>query len=233
MYKHNKLHAAMLLMAVTSASQAREIYYQEDFANGIPAGWTNEDTSPNNALWTWCDDPAAGQGGGSTGGCPPLWDDALNDQGPFASTTANNGFVTLDSDIYGNITHVSVLTADTLDLSAATSVNVEFEGFIGAYTIAPLNNAVFEVSNDGGQNWTTYNPYPDLVTGSPAPPTVRWSFNPTKHSFDISAVAAGQSDVTMRWSWTGNFEYFWSIDDITVADKPDLIFADGHDTPPP
>lgn len=232
MYKHTKLHSAMLLLAVTSAGQSREIYHQEDFSTGIPSGWTNVDNSGNNALWTWCDDPAAGQGGGSTGGCPPLWNDALNDQGPFAATSADNGFLTLDSDIYGNITHVSILTAGTLDLTAASSVYVEFEGFIGAYTVNPLDNAVFEVSNDGGSNWTTYNPYPNLVTGSPDPPNVRWSFNPTKHTFDVSAVAAGQPNVSMRWSWTGNFEYLWSIDDFVVADSPDVIFSDGLDIQP-
>ena len=229
MNKHTKLHSALLLLAAASTSQAREVFLQEDFSDGaIPIGWTTADESGQNALWTYCADPNKGQ----ANGCPPLWDDALNGQGPFTASSADNGFMTLDSDIYGNLpnNHISQLTAATLDLTDAPSVFVEFEGFIGAYTVVPLDNAVLQVSNDGGVQWTNFNPYPNLVTGAPNPPTVRWSFNPTKTVFDISSVAAGESNVMIRWSWTGTFEFFWSIDDLVVANLPDLIFADGLET---
>ena len=29
-------------------------FWSEDFSNGIPASWTNEDESGNGILWTWC-----------------------------------------------------------------------------------------------------------------------------------------------------------------------------------
>ncbi len=229
MLKHKKLHSALLLITASSLAQA-EIFLQEDFSGGaIPAGWTTDDPSGNGALWTYCADPNTGQ----TNGCPPLWDDGLNAQGPFAATTANNGFMTLDSDIYGNITHLSQLNLPAMDFSGTNRVFVEFESFLGAYTIVPLDNALFQVSNDDGANWTSYNPFPDLVTGSPAPPTVRWSANPTQHVFDVSAVAAGQSNVLMRWQWRGNFEYLWSIDDVVISDGPDLIYTDGFEPPTP
>ncbi len=232
MFKHNKLHSAMLLIAVTSAGQSREIYYQEDFSDGvIPIDWSTTDLSGQNALWTYCADPNTGQ----ANGCPPFWDDGLNAQGPFAATTANNGFMTMDSDIYGNLpnNHISILSFGPFNFSSNSSVHVEFEGFIGAYTVAPPGNEGFEVSNDNGSNWTTFDPYPNMSTGAPAPPNVRWSFNPTKHVFDVSSVAANQSDVIMRFSWTGNFEFLWSIDDLVIADSPDIIFDDGFNIQPP
>ncbi|WP_223788070.1 hypothetical protein [Marinicella meishanensis] len=232
MCKHSKLYSAMVLAGIIGVSESREIYYQEDFSGGaIPFGWITDDLSGQNAFWTYCADPTTGQ----SNGCPPLWDDGLNQQGPFASSSANNGFMTLDSDIYGNLpqNHVSTLTAGPFNLSGASSVHVEFQGFIGAYTVVPANNAVFQVSNDGGNNWTTYAPYPNLTLGTPDPPNVRWSYNPTFSSFDVSAVAAGQSGVFMRFSWTGNFEFLWSVDDFVVASLPDLIFTDGMEEPPP
>ncbi len=214
----------------------RFVYMEEDFSQGdIPAGWTNVDTSGNNALWSHCDDPAAGQGGGSTGGCPPLWDDALNDQGPFAATTVNNGFMTMDSDAAGNISHVSQLTSPPLDFSNASEVGLSFEGHIGVWNIDAALSAQVRVSTDDFASFTTFVPYPDLVPGSPAPPTVRWSYNPTASFFDISAVAAGQSNVKIQWQFAGNFEFLWSIDDVIITELPpfDVIFEDSFDTTVP
>lgn len=229
MNKNTIRHTALLLIATTSMASAREIYLEEDFSDGaIPIGWTTSEETGQNALWTYCADPSTGQ----SNGCPALWDDALNLQGPFAAPTAENGFMTMDSDAAGNITHVSQLTSATIDLTGTSSVFVEFEGQIGVFTFDALDNALFQVSIDGGAFWTDFNPYPELVAGAVNPPTGRWSFNPTKTVFDISSVAAGESDVTLRWSWTGNFEYHWSIDDLVVADIPDLIFIDGMETVP-
>ncbi|WP_395375141.1 hypothetical protein [Marinicella sp. W31] len=209
-----------------TGSPGQIIYYSEDFGDGqIPPGWTTTDPSGNNALWTYCADPTTGQ----ANGCPPLWDDGLNAQVAFAATTATNGFVTLDSDAIGNIPspHISQLTMPLLDFSLATSVGISFEGHIGVYSLPADTNALLRVSNDAGISWTEYFVYPGLVTGSPAPPTVRWSFNPSVSFIDISSVAAGNADVLIQWQWTGSFEYLWSLDDIIITDvvPSDLIFA--------
>jgi len=204
--------------------------FSEDFSGGsVPAGWNNQDTGPTtNALWTWCADPADDR---ATPGCPQIWGDALNLQVPFAASTANNGFVTLDSDFYGNINHVSELTTPSIDLTGAFSAVVNFESHVGVFSLPADPNAALRVSTDGGVNWTSFVVFPGLVTGAPNPPLVRWSANPTVSSIDISSVAAGESDVLLQWQWTGSFEYNWNLDDVTVvtSDNPDIIFADGFD----
>lgn len=228
----HKILIAMALLFFTGAMNARDIYFDEDFSDGaIPAGWTTDDASGQNALWTYCADPNSGQ----VNGCPRLWDDALNLQGPFAATTATNGFMTLDSDAYGNLptNHFSQLTTPVIDLTGTTAVYIEFNGHIGAFTVDPNVGALLQVSSDGGSSWTDLVPYPTLVAGPPAPPDVRWSFNPSMTSIDISSLVAGQANVLLRWQWEGNFEYHWNLDDVVLTNLPDLIFADGLDTTPP
>ena len=84
----HKILIAMALLFFTGAMNARDIYFDEDFSDGaIPAGWTTDDASGQNALWTYCADPNSGQ----VNGCPRLWDDALNLQGPFAATIGGSG----------------------------------------------------------------------------------------------------------------------------------------------
>ncbi len=178
-------------------------FWLEDFANGIPDTWMNQDESGNNALWTWCADPTTGQ----ANGCPALWDDTLNEQEPFSSSTADNGFVTLDSDLAGNITHTSRLTTDAIDCSAFETVFLAFETHIGVFTFAADENALVRVSTNGA-DWTDFTVFPGLTTAE------RWSENPEIVSIDISSVAAGQSTVFVEFYWFGSFEYMWSIDDI-------------------
>ena len=219
--RHGTTSTAEPILRGTTANSPI-IYFSEDFsAGGIPVDWSNEDPSGNNALWNHCENPNAGQGNGNTGSCPGIWDDPLNQQTPFASTTASNGFVTMDSSIV-NLSgpHVSELTTPSINLSQASKVVVSFQSHIGAHVLNPNENALFQVSVDGGKNWSDYQPFPDLVVGSPpTPPTIRWSSNATYSQFDISDIAAGQPNVLLRWQWTGLFEYHWNLDDVVVADR--------------
>jgi hypothetical protein len=199
----------MLGMGVFTTLSAQNVLLSEDFANGIPADWTNEDVSGNGVIWTWCNDPAAGQGDG----CPAIWNDQINQQMPFAAETATNGFVTVDSDAAGGaVTHTSELTIAPQDFSAQDAVWIAFQAHIGVFAFSAEENAILRVSNDGGTNWDTYIVFPGLTTGE------RWSANPEQIQLDISATAAGESNVLIQWQWTGNWEYNWNLDDVFIYD---------------
>jgi hypothetical protein len=77
-----------------------------------------------------------------------------------------------------------------------------------------------EVSNDGGTTWITYDAAPGFTGGAnDAAP------NPFVTAVDISAAAAGQPLVIIRFGWQpdGNSthsHYFWGIDDIRVFENP-------------
>jgi type IX secretion system substrate protein len=182
-------------------------FWTEDFSGGqVPDTWGNEDPSGNNAFWTWCSNPATGQ----SGGCPGIF----GSQTPFASATATNGFVTMDSDSLKQLptNHVSQLTTDSIDCSGYGEVFLRFESQIGVYTVDADTGAIVRVSNDAGSTWTEFTAYPGLTTA------VEFSANPEIVILDISSAAAGQADVRIQWQWEGNWEYMWNLDDISLLD---------------
>lgn len=184
-------------------------FWTENFSDGdIPTGWKNEETaSGKNCIWTWCADPEIGD----KGGCPDIWNTPVNQQKAFAASTAKTGFVTLDSDDYGNIAkdHVSQLTTSAINCSGKNQVWLLFQTHIGVYTYGADNNAIIRVSTDGS-NWTNFQVFTGLTT------SVRWSDNPEYPVIDISSVAANQAKVYIQWQWTGNYEYHWNLDDIEL-----------------
>ena len=197
-----------LLFAFSANAQVAVPFWTETFTNGIPNTWTNADASNQNALWTWCSDPASNNG---EPGCPAVWNSTTNQQVPFNSTTAETGFVTVDSDEYGNLStdHISRLTTNGLDCSGKSNVYVKFQAHLGTYTYDADDKALLKVSTDQS-NWSTFQIFTGLTTG------VRWSDNPEFVIIDISQVAANQGTVYLQWEWTGNYEYMWNLDDIEL-----------------
>ena len=187
-------------------------FWSENFTNGIPANWTIADASGQNILWTWCPNPALGNG---NPGCAPVFDDATNGQVPFKGTTASTGSMVLDSDEPGDLpkSHIAELTTSNIDCTGKNEVFVTFQTHIGVYSLGAETNAVLRVSTNNGSTWTNYTVFPGLTT------TVRWSENPEIPIIDISATAANQANVLLQWQWTGNYEYMWSLDDIEVYDQ--------------
>lgn len=198
-----------LLMSI-EVLPAQTPFWTQDFAGGFPAGWTTTDASNQNVLWTWCDNPGKGQ----MGGCPPIFNDPLNQQEPFKASTATNGFMTLDSDKPGGLpaNHISRLTSAPINCSGRSQVFVTFETHIGVYEVSAETGAILRVSTDGS-TWTSFTIFPGLTS------QVRWSDNPTIPVIDISSVAANQPNVILQWQWTGNWEYFWNLDDIKLYDQ--------------
>ena len=213
----------LALVALAFPTQAQTPFWTEDFGNGLPSGWTSTDGSNQNAIWTWCSDPTAGN---NQPGCSPVWGDNTNQQDPFQATTATNGFMTVDSDEYGNLAadHISRLTTSAIDCSGKSAVYVKMQSHLGTYTYNADENAILRVSTDQ-VNWSSYPIFNGLTT------QVRWSANPEISIVNISDVAANQPVVYIQWQWTGNFEYMWDLDDIELFDenptpKHDLALGD-------
>jgi hypothetical protein len=187
-------------------------FWSENFTNGIPANWTIADASGQNILWTWCPNPALGNG---DPGCASPFDDALNGQVPFKAVTASTGCMVLDSDEPQQLpkNHIAELTTSSINCTGKNEVFVTFQSHIGVYALGAEANAILRVSTDNGSTWTNYTVFPGLTT------TIRWSENPEIPIIDISASAANQANVLLQWQWTGNWEYMWSLDDIEVYDQ--------------
>lgn len=135
-----------------------------------------------------------------------LWE--FNNPGArvFNSSTSLNGFAIFDSDNYGNNTGVedADLISPTFNLSGETTVYLQFEhyfyaGFGGA--------AKLFMSIDGGSNWTQLDSWNTSTA------------NPTTELYNLSASAAGYSQVIFKWNWTGDWSWYWAIDDIALINQ--------------
>ena len=197
----------VLALFTSGLLNAQTPFWTQDFAGGIPAGWGNTDGSGQNILWTWCNDPEAGNG---VAGCPGVF----GGQDPFKSFTPTNGFVTVDSDEAQQLAnnHVSRLTSTAIDCSGKSKVFISFATQIGVYTVSAETGAILRVSTDN-TTWTNYTIFPGVST------SVGWSKNPETPIIDISATAANKSTVYLRWEWTGNWEYIWNLDDVNLYDS--------------
>lgn len=212
------LFEGALSLSANQVSADRDVF-NEDFSNGFGGqgangAWTFEDTG-GNSIWMMANE-------NSPAGAYSTVAQALN------STTADNGWVIFDADFYqgGEITDTNpaedvsgYLISPPVDFSACPSVILEFQQAF-RYCCADDKPFVLEVSNDGGASWIVYDAAPEFTGGANDA-----SANPLVSAVDISAAAAGQSYVIIRFGWqpSGNSShshYFWGIDDIRAYENP-------------
>lgn len=191
-------------------------FFYEDFANGLDGNtaygaWTTEDTGIT-SIWMMADENSPGGEFSNT-------DQALQ------STSAENGWVIFDCDLYNTPVSSGVedvtgfLYSPILDMSELGSVILEWQSVFRycCFSAAPLT---VEVTTDGGSNWTVFPGYGNAIQ---AFNTI--SANPLTSQLDLSCVAAGQSEVQVRFGYNsagaaGYSHYFWGIDDVRIFENP-------------
>ena len=135
---------------------------------------------------------------GTTGG----WD--FNDQGDRGNLTGGDGnFAIVDSDNLGeNVQQDTSLLSPSYDLSADTSPLL---GFDTDYKEFSTSTADVDISTDGGTTWTTlWEQSTNSVNGHVALPLTAY---------------AGKSDVRLRFHYTGDWAYWWELDNIFVGQR--------------
>jgi len=207
-------------MGIVTALHAQEPVYNFTFTGGFQ-GWTSKSIecdgqASDKANWIWVDDGVIDQG-------------AYSDFGLMNSRTPDSGIVVLNSDFLDNqglddnlgkgkcpAPQIAELVSPSLDFSGEDSVYLSFNQlyyrFIGYHKGEEIDEsqetATFVlVSNDGGTTWTTIPVNEDVRT-----------YRATRNydgelTLDISNVAAGQSDVLIKFLWKGDY-YLWAIDDV-------------------
>ncbi|MBN1295369.1 hypothetical protein JXA80_01225, partial [bacterium] len=102
-------------------------------------------------------------------------------------------------------------TSTSFDCSGASQVYLSFWKWLGIES-ATWDHASVSVSGNNGSTWTQIW---DHTGGSTSPSS--WSYE----EYDISAIAAGQSQVMVRWTMgttdTSVVYCGWNIDDVLVA----------------
>ncbi|MFO7864831.1 MAG: C25 family cysteine peptidase, partial [Salinivirgaceae bacterium] len=132
---------------------------------------------------------------------------AFNNPGSrvFNSTTGDNGFIIVDSDFHGGTgsqnTH---LTSPTFDFSIYGGVTLNFEHY---YRHATSSSAELFYSINNGTSWTSIEEW-TATLGS--------FTTPEQYSVDLSEELTGLTQVRFKWSYTGDNDYYWVIDDIEI-----------------
>lgn len=205
--------------------------WSEDFANGLPTGWSQIGT-PATAQWEYrgpntVPSNTTGSRGAFSGinNTPPTND-------PLASTTTSNGFMIFDSDYLDNsgssatmgmgvapAPHTGRLFTDTIDLSMHPQIELAFETYARRF----FSDWFVAFSTDGG---VTYNDTVEFFSDA-AVPVNGSTLNGAEAVANVSSIIGGQANVVMQFIYdgtpgnaNGNGYYYWMIDDIELRTPP-------------
>ncbi|MFM9028695.1 MAG: T9SS type A sorting domain-containing protein [Bacteroidota bacterium] len=184
-------------------------FYLEEFSNGIPTGWRNIDSANSGRRWR--------RSNNTCGMCDIIYNGSGVDSLSVQGTSSANGIVMYDSDssqasIGGDY---GVLITPAINCNGRSAVRLTFnELFIYCNDQA---NAAFQntgrvyVSNNN-VNWTLVHAA-DAGLANCGDATD----NPSQVSVDISGIAANQPTVYVRFTFTGDYSYWWFVDDVALT----------------
>ena len=145
--------------------------------------------------------------------------------------SANGYYAMLDSDEYGGEeggteTEDSWLTmANSVDCSNLNNVIVEFDTWYRSWTyekcwLVVSTDGTFPTDLTPDSEADPANGIYEIFPGISGDGGADLGDNPTTQRINISEVAGGQSQVWIRFNWTGTWGYAWFIDRVCVAEQP-------------
>ena len=179
------------------ANQVNAAFYSEDFAAGIPAGWSNVDATSSGVNWSYT----------TTGAFNQVDYDGF-DSLSTTGTTAANGYIKFDSDSAGASVggEDGILTTSAINCTGQSTVRFRCNEFFMQYI---ASTGVISVSNDS-TTWTEIH-HAEAGLGQGIA-----TDNPLIVDVDITAIAANQATVYIRFEYTGDWDFFWFVDDVSL-----------------
>ena len=174
--------------------------------------WQNDFS--NAAQWTTSNDPQ-----GTPAHTAGDWTITTNVAGipvaalaPAGHTTAANGFAFINSDAAGGnaFQNASIVFNQNIDLSAEANVLLKFEQSHRRY--AETTYVLW--STDGGATWNEVEVNGDMAVNTN-------TTNPADYQVNLSNEIGGQDSVRIGFKYTGNFDWFWAIDDVKITTPDD------------
>jgi hypothetical protein len=137
---------------------------------------------------------------------------------PFASASASNGFLFINSDAIGGgdadgtPIYVTARIANAIDLTNEPLVVLSFSHNYRWWQ----DTRGVRVSVDNGTSWYQYE-----VTNNSGYQNDQNSGNPEITSIDISTIAGGQSSVLVEFYYEDNdyWAWYWAVDDVQITRK--------------
>lgn len=187
--------SALLGLCLISASSKAQVLFTESFSSStLPAGWSNDSLGqPATNLWVF--------------------------NNPYARVVTGAGFdanfAIFDSDqalTNDSIPELASLTTPSIDIStAANTLFLELDEQFRYYLGKAFRN--IEYSTDTGTTWTT------LVHDSLA-----YGYPSAVHSmYDLSALIGVDTAIIVRFTWTGDYDWWWAIDNVQIITYPPCV----------
>ena len=145
--------------------------------------------------------------------------------------SANGYYAMIDSDEYGGEeggteTEDAWLTmANAVDCSNLNNVIVEFDTWYRSWTyekcwLVVSTDGTFPTDLTPDSEADPANGIYEIFPGISGDGGADLGDNPTTQRINISESAGGQSQVWIRFNWTGTWGYAWFIDRVCVAEQP-------------
>ena len=190
-------------------------FHNETFGDEeVPEGWENVvlEGPEDFPGWEWTD----------TGG---------SYNGELNSTTADDGYMILDSDEHGEegTPEEADLITKAFDFSDVTS-NITFSVEHLARTYGNADVGIY-ISTDDFETQTELYRWKDAEENEFNGP------NPVYSEFDITDIAQEEPNVKIKFKWMGEYDYWWLVDDfkLLVENQPldiDFFVTDGEEPLP-
>ncbi len=129
-----------------------------------------------------------------------------------SGSSSSGDWVYDDSDAAGSsATQNDYLYSPVMDCGSYTTVSLSFYHDYKKYNENSDEGGFVDVSNDGGQTWTNvYHIYDTSVQET--------------RTIDITNIAAGHSQVQVRWHYIASYDYHWGIDDVSITgNRPSIL----------
>ncbi|MDD5709390.1 MAG: M6 family metalloprotease domain-containing protein [Candidatus Marinimicrobia bacterium] len=162
-----------------AAKTESPLFYSETFSDGLPAGWKILDRSGNGS---WSNE------------------NPLNRS--FASSSAGNGFMLIDSEYLGEGSLDAELITRSFNFALSRSVSLRFEHQLEIRSLT-LARVLYTVND--GQTWYEAKRWTAATDGSET------------CELDLTAAVAGFRDVKFKFNFRGSNEKYWCIDDLSIS----------------
>jgi hypothetical protein len=210
--KKNYLLLLGVLLSVTP--MYTQSFWLEDFSDGsFPTDWTTEDLTDVGLTWEHC---------ANLYDCPLYsqnisLEDADIDLRRLKTRSAFNGYMFAYPPGVGASSEDfdSRLTTPKIDCSNKSRVVLAFSSNLIYVFRKPATSAFIRVKNENN-DFETFEIYPTWDEGTVGEITSTW--NTQTIYVDITAAAAGFSEVEIQWQWQGFNDFNWAIDDVELFD---------------
>jgi hypothetical protein len=134
---------------------------------------------------------------------------SFSDPGGRGNQTGGSGnFAIVDSDKAGNVALNTELRTPLMDLSALTAVTLTFKSDFHYYSGGDAEVADVDVSVNGASG-----PWANVWRRSGVDDR-----GPKTYTIDLTALAAGQANVMIRFHYyNARYEWWWEIDDVQLG----------------